>query len=186
MPRIADQHLEERILRTAQRLWRDRGDIGLTLRTIAREAGTTTTTVYKRFRNKEALRFAMAQQIYQQLSGEIISSPTLEDIHRRYLRLAERHPREYRLLFGPIWTKILGSGSDRPVKKWLLAELAKRFGGKPEAYEQAYYAFFLTVHGAASLLTSTHDSPGNVEMRKNCIAVCDTFLKNIGIFRNRG
>ena len=50
MPRTPDQHLQERILKAAERLWRTRGEKGLTLRGVARHAGTTTTTVYKRFR----------------------------------------------------------------------------------------------------------------------------------------
>jgi len=46
MPPHADQLLEERILKAAQRLWRTRGEHGLTLRAVAREAGSTTPTVY--------------------------------------------------------------------------------------------------------------------------------------------
>ena len=42
MPPHADQLLEERILKAAQRLWRTRGEHGLTLRAVAREARSTT------------------------------------------------------------------------------------------------------------------------------------------------
>jgi TetR/AcrR family transcriptional regulator, cholesterol catabolism regulator len=68
MPPHADQLLQERILKTAQRLWRTRGESGLTLRAVAREAGTTTPTVYKRFRNKQALRKALAERVRLQLN----------------------------------------------------------------------------------------------------------------------
>ena len=70
MPRTADQHLQERVLDAAQGLWRIKGEKGLTLRAVARRAGTTTTTVYKRFRNKEAIRLALAERVYRQLAAE--------------------------------------------------------------------------------------------------------------------
>src|SRR5512137_1605818 len=106
MPRTADQHLQERILDAAQRLWRTKGEKGLTLRAVARLARTTTTTVYKRFRNKEALRLALADRVYRELAAEITSVSNLTDIYRRHLHFAETRPREYQLLFGPVWTEI--------------------------------------------------------------------------------
>src|SRR6266852_9130183 len=80
MPPHPDQQLQERILKAAQRLWRTRGEKGLTLRAVARQSGTTTTTVYKRFRNKEALRFALAERVYQELAAETTSAPTLKEV----------------------------------------------------------------------------------------------------------
>ncbi len=59
MPPKADKQLQERILKAAQRLWKTRGEHGLTLRAVAREAGTTTPTVYKRFRSKQAIQIAI-------------------------------------------------------------------------------------------------------------------------------
>ncbi len=38
MPPHADQLLQERILKTAQKLWRTRGESGLTLRAVARDS----------------------------------------------------------------------------------------------------------------------------------------------------
>ena len=79
MPPTADKNIEERILRAAQRLWRVRGARGLTLRAVAREAGTTTPTVYKRFRNKQALQIAIALRFRQQLNEEVFSAATMEE-----------------------------------------------------------------------------------------------------------
>jgi AcrR family transcriptional regulator len=78
MPPISDKHLEERILKAARRLWRTRGERGLTLRAVAHEAGTTTPTLYKRFRNKQALRLALAYRLREELNAELFSSPSLE------------------------------------------------------------------------------------------------------------
>ena len=86
MPPIADRKLEERVLKAAQRLWRTHGDKGLTLRAVARAAGTTTPTLYKRFRDKKALRLALALRVRDELNAELFSCSSLEEVYRRYLR----------------------------------------------------------------------------------------------------
>lgn len=185
MPRTADQHLQERILDAAQRLWRTKGEKGLTLRAVARRAGTTTTTVYKRFRNKEALRLALAERVYRQLTAETTSVKKLKDIYRRHLHFAESHPREYQLLFGPVWTEIFAPGRPRPITEWLMARLAAKFGGKPRDYLAFHFALFLIVHGAASMIAASPRSPANLEVHKRCLATCDTMVANVPLFRKQ-
>ncbi|HEY6254054.1 MAG TPA: helix-turn-helix domain-containing protein [Candidatus Angelobacter sp.] len=183
MPRKADPRLQKRILRAALRLWHARGDSGLTLRAVARAAGTTTTTVYKRFRNKEEIRLALAEHIRETLVRQITAASTVEEAYRRYLRYAQRHPREYNLMAGPLWSQVLSPGRPRPAKVWLEAQLAARFGGIAEHYEPIYYALFLLNHGTASLLTAAPAGPARKEMEQNCIALCDLLLKNVHAFR---
>lgn|SRR5215813_2004387 len=185
MPRTPDQGLEKRILQAAQRLWHARGDKGLTLRAVAREAGTTTTTVYKRFRNKEELLVALADKVRAQIVAEITSAASVEEAYRRYLRFAERRPREYRLLTGPAWARVLGPERPRPGKDWVQAQLAVRFGGSAGDYARLYYALFLLNHGAASLLTVAPKGAARQEMEENCVAICDLLLKNPEIFQPR-
>src|ERR1051325_6368966 len=96
MPPHADQLLEERILKAAQRLWRTRGEEGLTLRAVAKEAATTTPTVYKRFRNKEALMIGVAMRIRSQLNEALFAAKSVQQVYRVYLRFAEEHPHELR------------------------------------------------------------------------------------------
>ena len=105
MPPHADPLLEERILKAAQRLSRTRGEHGLTLRAVAREAGSTTPTVYKRFRNKQALLNTMAERFKAQLYEHLFAAKTLEEVCSRYLSFAEEHPHEYQLLWHS-WTDI--------------------------------------------------------------------------------
>jgi AcrR family transcriptional regulator len=182
MPPVADKHLEERILKAAQRLWRLRGARGLTLRAVAREAGTTTPTVYKRFRNKQALQLALATRFREQLNEELFSAKTLEEIPVRYVRFAEEHPNEYQLLWNT-WTDIFHPDLPRPGRLWFMAQLADRFGGKPEDYARAFYAFFLLVHGAATLLGVPGDEVAREEVHRNLLSICDIFLRNVELFR---
>ena len=184
MPPIPDRHLEDRILRAAQRLWRIQGKKGLTLRAVAREAGTTTPTIYQRFRNKEALQLAIALRFRDALNAELFSSPSLEEACERYLRFAEAHPHEYELL-GASWTQLGRDNSSRPGRAWLLSQLAARFGGQPEEYAPMFYPLLLLFHGAASLLTSKGDAAVHQEIRESCMRAFDKFMENVAIFRAR-
>jgi AcrR family transcriptional regulator len=182
MPPHVDQKLQERILKAAQRLWRTRGEHGLTLRAVAREAGTTTPTVYKRFRNKQALQLALAERYRAQLNQACFAAPSLEKVFEAYLGYAEKNPHEYRLLWDN-WTDIFHPERPRPGRAWFLTQLANRYGGNPEDYERAFYALFLMGHGASTLLTIPGDEVAHNEVRANFIPICDTLLKNIDLFR---
>ena len=182
MPPIADKHLEERILKAARRLWRTRGESGLTLRAVAEEADTTTPTLYKRFRNKEALQLALAYRLRDELLAQLFTSPNLEEVYRRYLCYAEENPHEYDLL-RLSWGQFFSPGNPRPGRAWVLTLLATRFGGKPENYAPVFDALFLLCHGTATLLTVTSDKALRAELRENCIKVCDKLLANVAILR---
>jgi AcrR family transcriptional regulator len=183
MPRLADEHLEARIVEAARRLWRTHGAKSLTLRSVARAAGTTTTTVYKRFRNKEALLLALAELVQARITARTISAATIEDSYRRFLQFANQHPHEYQLLWGPAWAELLGPERPRPIKAWLLEQFAARFGGEPPDYVLNYYALFLLVHGTANLLIVTRDRRMKAEMVNSCLAICDALVANIEVLK---
>lgn len=182
MPPKADSRLEERILRAAERLWTSRGQAGLTLRAVARAAGTTTPTVYKRFRNKKALVVALAERFKAELNSRCFAAPSLQDVYRRYVEFAEENPRKYELLWGT-WTDIFHPQSPRPLRAWFLTQVAQRFGGKPEDYARGFYALFLVSHGAATLLTVPGDTEAHAEVRGHFKEICDVLFENISLFR---
>jgi AcrR family transcriptional regulator len=183
MPPIPDQQLEERILRAARRLWREHGEKGLTLRGVARAAGTTTPTVYKRFRNKDAIQLALAIHVRSELFEEMFKSSRVEEIYRRYLAHAEAHPHEHELL-RLSWSQLFSPGRPRIGRVWTLGQMAARFGGQPEDYEQLFDALFLLCHGTATLITVGGDTATNKEMRETCIKICDRMIENVGVFRS--
>ena len=184
MPRTADQHLEQRILTAARRLCHARGVPGLTLRAVARAAGTTTPTVYKRFRNKAALQNALATEIRREMTEFVFAAPGIEQIYRRYVQFIEENSEDYEVLLRT-QTQILSPESGRPGKTRFLAELTRRFGGKPEDYELSFYALFLLCQGAASFMGVGSSPDLRAEMREHCIAVCDRLLQHIDILRNK-
>jgi AcrR family transcriptional regulator len=182
MPPTFDKSLEERILRAAQRLLRIRGERGVTLRAVAAAAATTTPTVYKRFRNKDSLRLALAFRVRDQLNELLFASPSLREACREYLRFAEDRPNEYRLLFG-LWDELFGSDRPRPGLEWARRELARQFGGQPADYERLSYALWLICHGAATLLTEPGDLRRRSEHVEQTLAICDALLQRGEILR---
>lgn len=182
MPPKLDTHLEGRILKAAHRLWHTRGEHGLTLRAIARDAGTSTPTVYKRFRNKQAILHALAGRFQQRLNDACFSAATIEEVCANYLAYAEENPQEYQLLWRG-WSGIFNPDKPRPGYTWFIAQLAHRFGGKPEEYSRAFYAFFLLGHGAASLLTIPRNDAAREEVRENFLATCEALIRHIQILR---
>jgi AcrR family transcriptional regulator len=183
MPPIPDKQLEERILTVARRLWREQGEKGLTLREVARAAGTTTPTVYKRFRNKEAIQLALALRLRAELTAEVFASSSLEEVCQRYLAFAEANPQEYMLL-RLSWPQIYAPGLPRPGRVWLMAQMTERFGGAPENYGQIVDALFMLCHGASSLLTVKGDKAAHDEMREACTKTWDRIIEHLEIFRS--
>lgn len=182
MPPKADSRLQQKILKAAERLWASQGEHGLTLRSVARAAGTTTPTVYKRFRNKKELQVALAQRFKAEMNAHCFAASRLEDVYRRYVNFAQQNPHKYELLW-QTWTEIFHPQGPRPLRAWFLTQLAERFGGEPEDYAEGFYALFLLAHGAATLLTVSGDDEAHAEVRKYFPRIGDTVFENIGLFR---
>ncbi|HLB93539.1 MAG TPA: hypothetical protein VJK27_14455, partial [Terriglobales bacterium] len=72
----------------------------------------------------------------------------------------------------------------RPVRGWLIAQLALRFGGRPEDYASVYDGIFLLCHGTSTLMIAAPDEAVRVATREICIKVCDKLLENAGLFRS--
>ena len=71
MPRRADPELEDKILDAAQKLWKKGGEKALTMRTVARAAGTNTPAVYRRFRDRDDILRGLLQRIRWEIAAQI-------------------------------------------------------------------------------------------------------------------
>lgn len=182
MPPKSDPKTEKRILKAAVRLWQQHGERGLTLRAVAREARTTTPTVYRRFRDKQAIRMALAGEFREQLVTECLRSASLEEACRACIRFAEERPNEYRLIWSS-WNEVFDPEAPRPVRAWALAQLAQRFGGEPNDYLLSFFGVIFMAHGAAMLLTDTGDDSAREVVRSKFPLVADVFIRNAHLFQ---
>lgn len=185
MPRTPDVHLRDRILDAAFELWRKHGEKTLTLRAVAKAAGTTTPTVYKRFSDKDSLVLAIAMNVRGRFAERIMSSKSLEEAARLYLEMAEDSPHEYQLAFGPYWPKLYSLGDDQPGLLWAEKRFADRSGGSPEEYRVIVRGLWMLLHGTASLLSLQPTGETAERLRQNCLAAVDKIISKATHFRDQ-
>ena len=151
MPRHPDPDLEQRILGAASRLWARGGEKALTMRAVARAAGTTTPTVYERYRDRDDILRALRLETRRELFASLSRTRTLREAFERQLAFALEHSHAYEVLF---------DGVGRPPslhEPWpsfnLMRErLAKRLGGTPQKHTRLMLAVWSLMHGTAMLI----------------------------------
>ena len=151
---------------------------------MAREAGTTTPTVYKRFKNKQAPHKALANRIRSQLNEYLFASKSLEEVCHRYLGFVQQHPHEYHLLLHA-WSDVFHPELPRPGRARLMTQFANRFGGNPEDHSPVAYAVILLSHGAATVLSIPGDEIARREVEENFLKIAARLIEHNEVLRER-
>jgi AcrR family transcriptional regulator len=149
VPRQADPQLEDRVLKAAQKLWTKGGQKSLTMRSVAKAAGTNTPAVYRRFKDRRALLRALLQKHQATLAGLIRSCNSLQEVSYCLLDYALKHPREYELIASRI---VITSHEPRPNFEYVLQKTGEWLGGEGEQYRALIIALWSLLHGTAMLL----------------------------------
>jgi len=177
MPRHPDPDLEESILKAAEGLWRRGGARALTMRAVARTAGTNTPAVYRRFKDRQDLVKGILLRIAERIRRTFEKGETMEEICEAYLEYALKNPNEYQLFFteARLLNAPKGRGAPRPIREsrpnFDFAEkmAARQLGGVPEDYSRFVLAAWSMVHGTASLLLTKSIPEGHEEeLRETC------------------
>ena len=199
MPRHPDPDLENRILNAAHVLWKRGGNKSLTMRAVARAAGTNTPAVYRRFKDRRDLVRGLLLRIARRIREDFSARETLEEMAEAYVDSALRLPHEYELFYAHAreLTPPRGKGPLRPIRetrpnfKFVEQLLAKRLGGRPEDHTQLALSIWATLHGTTMLLLVKSIPEGHEEeLRVACRAAIRTLLetasKNSRKSRKRG
>ena len=152
MSRRADPELEDRILQAARKLWKKGGEKGLSMRKVAREARTTTPTVYSRFRTKQEILSALLRRIQQDWAVVIESCTNPEEAGQRCLDFALSHPHEYELLYADWFGRATPASESRANVELMKSKLAQWLGGQPADYNRLVLAEWALLHGAVMLI----------------------------------
>jgi len=160
VPRRADPDLESKILDAAQKLWKKGGERTLTMRTVARAAGTNTPAVYRRFRDRDDILRGLVQRIRLEIAGALDAAISPEQGCERYLEYALSHPHEYELFYQHNYELYHSPRAKRagvktvgqPAKDAMRRKLTEKLGGSPGDHESVLTALWMMVHGAAMLL----------------------------------
>ena len=136
-PRLHDDTTRDELLAAAEKLVAERGIDAVTVRDVARTAGTTTRAVYVLFGSKEQLLESLARRGFELLMSGIAAVPASDDPGRDLVNRSVRgyrpftldHPDLFRLFFTP-QSPVLVSGADATASRLAaygqLVELVER------------------------------------------------------------
>lgn len=162
MPRRPDPELEGKILDAAQKLWKKAGEKGLTMRAVAKAAGTNTPSVYRRFRDRDDILRALLSRIRLEIAASLQESCSSAEGCERYLEFALRHPHEYELFYqhdyelhhSPRSSRAGVTPIGQPARDAMRRKLVADLGGSAKDHEDLLIALWMLAHGTAMLLIS--------------------------------
>jgi AcrR family transcriptional regulator len=179
MPRQPDPDLEGRILHAADVLWRRGGERTLTMRAVARAAGTNTPAVYRRFKDRQDLVRGLLLRIAARIRERFSEGETLEEMAEAYVEYGLRMPHEYELFYthARLLSPSKGREEPRPIREsrpnFAFTEqlLAQQLGGRPEDHTQRALELWALLHGTTMLLLTKSIPEGHEdELRAACRA----------------
>lgn len=179
MARPADPELEERILEAADGLWRRGGDKALSMRSVAKRAGTNTPAVYRRFKDRQDLVRALLLRIASRTRQDFARGDTVEELADTYIDSALRMPNEYRLFYSygsalhppKRRTAVRPIRESRPNFGFLEQLLARQLGGSPGDHTELALGVWAMLHGTTMLLLSKSVPQGHeTALHQACVS----------------
>jgi AcrR family transcriptional regulator len=151
VPRHPDPDLEQRILGAASRLWARGGEKALTMRAVAKAAGTTTPTVYERYRDRDDILRALRLETRRELFAALSTTRTLREAFQGHLEFALEHSHAYEVLFDGVG-KPPSLHEPWPSFNLMRERVTKRLGGTPRQHTRLMLAVWSLMHGTAMLI----------------------------------
>jgi AcrR family transcriptional regulator len=151
VPRHPDPDVEQRILGAASRLWARGGEKALTMRAVAKAAGTTTPTVYERYRDRDDILRALRIQTRCQLFAALSQTRTLREAFQCHLQFALENSHAYDVLFDGVG-KPPSLHETWPSFNLMRERMAQRLGGIPREHTRLMLAVWSLMHGTAMLI----------------------------------
>lgn len=146
------------------------------MRAVAKAAGTTTPTVYERFRDRDDILKGLRLRTRRELFAALSRMQSLRDTIHRQLQFALEHSHAYEVLF---------DGVGRPPslhEPWpsfnLMRErLAKEIGGTPREHNRLMLALWSLMHGTAMLIIrGGFEGPLRTQAIHACLDTVDTIM----------
>src|SRR5215467_2109675 len=121
------------------------------MRAIAKAAGTTTPTVYERYRDREDIRRALRLKTRAELFSSLSTTRSLNAAIQNYLKFALENPHGYEVLFDGVG-KPPSLNEPWPSFNLMRERLAQRLGGEPRRHNRLMLAIWSLMHGTAMLI----------------------------------
>ena len=176
MPRKLDTRLEGRIVDAAYQIWQKKGQQALTMRHVARAAGTTTPTLYQRFSDKDDLLSLLRSRARLNLFSTIKGSRTPEQVCRRALDFFTGNPNDYRLI-SEDWAMAFARREHMPSFEFMKQRIADQLGGQPDEHTPLALALVALLHGTATLLLPASAREKHFrDFRQACLLACEVLI----------
>ncbi len=176
MPRRPDPDVEQRILAAASRLWARGGERLLTMRAVAKAAGTTTPTVYERFRDRDDILRGLRLRTRRQLFAALAPTQTLHAAIERQLEFALENQYAYEVLFDGVG-RAPSLHEPWPSFNLMRERLAGEIGGTPRQNNRLMLAIWSLTHGTAMLIIrGGFEGALRTQAVRACLDTVDTIL----------
>jgi AcrR family transcriptional regulator len=177
VPRHPDPDLEQRILGAASRLWARGGEKALTMRAVAKAAGTTTPTVYERYRDRDDILRALRIKTRCELFATLNRTRTLREAFEHHLQFALEHSHAYEVLFDRVG-KPPSLYEAWPSFNLMRERLAQRLGGTAREHTRLMLALWSLMHGSAMLIIrGSFEGPLRTQTVHACLDAFDWILE---------
>ncbi len=150
MPRKPDPALESSILRSSIRLLDKHGLPAITMRHVARVSGTTTPTLYERFRDRDALLMGMLDRISADLRVRIREARSVKAIGDVFLSYCVEYPNRLDLLHH-VWPSTFSNGR-RPTYQITTDRLKDLHGYNAHKAQEIASAIMALLIGTAVIM----------------------------------
>jgi AcrR family transcriptional regulator len=121
------------------------------MRGVARAAGTTTPTLYERYRDRDDILRAVRIQTRVDLFAVLSGTRSITQACERYLEFALEHPHAYEMLFDG-FAQPPSLHEPWPSFNLMRLRLTQRLGGTPRRHTRLMLAVWSLMHGTAMLM----------------------------------
>jgi AcrR family transcriptional regulator len=148
MPRKPDPDLEQKIAAAALRLLDGGGEEAVTLRAVAKAAGTTTPTIYERFRDRDKLIRHVLGLVTDEVLARLQLKVSIEDLFAEYLRYCRAHPMRVDLTVETFGKRYV-AGEPMPALDLLRSRISAQIGIQGRECEDLALAIASLAFGTA-------------------------------------
>jgi AcrR family transcriptional regulator len=121
------------------------------MRGVAKAAGTTTPTIYERYRDRDEILRAVRLQTRMELFAALTRTQSLSQACERYLLYALENPHAYEVLFDG-FAKPPSLHEPWPSFNLMRIRLAQRLGSPPRKTTRLMLSLWSLMHGTAMLM----------------------------------
>lgn len=163
MPRHINPDVEKKVLDAARKLWDKGGEKALTIRSVAKAAGTNPPALYRRFPTREAILKALVEAYQMEFLKEVESSESLLEFATHALDVALIRPRDFELFS---LSMRRGFVESRPVAELFMQRCAKLLGGAQEDHANLAMLISALVRGTVTQLMDDYQLAPNIAQTK--------------------